>query len=273
MNNAMSTDAIKLPFGLKDGTIVHISEVARGKDCNCVCPFCRQTLIAKKGDKKTEHFSHSNENDKCDCSYESILHLGAKKILLEKKRLYCPEVILKFEDKEWEINKDQVVKFDRVVDEEQFKNIRPDILAYKQNKPLIVEICVTHPVDPDKISIIKENGISAIEIYLQNNLEYIDWEEFSESVINKARRTWLYNRKISDIKNEIIRVSEDPLEDPIVSWRDFGKFCPRNSKEQIELFNCHKCRHHFVIDGKKYCLGTSGISNYKEYEKHMNHKN
>lgn len=42
---------MKLPYGLKDGKLVHISEVDKGKKCGCVCPACYSPFIARKGKK------------------------------------------------------------------------------------------------------------------------------------------------------------------------------------------------------------------------------
>ena len=42
-------DQVKLAFGLKQGRIAHISEVSRGKSCDCICPECKRALVAHKG--------------------------------------------------------------------------------------------------------------------------------------------------------------------------------------------------------------------------------
>lgn len=37
-----------IPFGLKDGKYYDVSEVERGRACGCICPSCKQVLVAKK---------------------------------------------------------------------------------------------------------------------------------------------------------------------------------------------------------------------------------
>ena len=54
---------IKLPFGLQNGKLVDISFVESGLACNCVCPCCKQQLVAKKGNIKGHHFAHHNKED------------------------------------------------------------------------------------------------------------------------------------------------------------------------------------------------------------------
>ncbi|MEA0470115.1 competence protein CoiA family protein [Escherichia coli] len=50
-----------IPFGLQreSGLFLDITEVSRGIDCNCICPACKTDLLAKQGEVKLWHFSHS----------------------------------------------------------------------------------------------------------------------------------------------------------------------------------------------------------------------
>lgn len=48
---------MKLPFGIYKDTFIHISEVNSGKT-KVLCPYCNQSLIAKKGRIKRHHFAH-----------------------------------------------------------------------------------------------------------------------------------------------------------------------------------------------------------------------
>ena len=45
---------IKLEYGIREGHVVHISELEpeeKGEKCNCTCPVCNGNLVAKlKGD-------------------------------------------------------------------------------------------------------------------------------------------------------------------------------------------------------------------------------
>ena len=46
----------KLPFGLKDGKLVEVSQVLNGFDFNCYCPNCKSPLIARKRKNKNTSF-------------------------------------------------------------------------------------------------------------------------------------------------------------------------------------------------------------------------
>lgn len=76
--------AVQIPYGLKDGNLVHISEVSGGLSCGCRCPACASPLIAKKGNVRIHHFAHPGDAgphaSKC-VSKESLLHLTGKLLL------------------------------------------------------------------------------------------------------------------------------------------------------------------------------------------------
>ncbi|MCT4604899.1 MAG: hypothetical protein N4A64_02175 [Marinisporobacter sp.] len=83
---------IKLSFGLdkKDGKIYHISEVRNGLDCNCICPHCKQDLIAcNNGTKQEYHFRHYIEE--CKYALETALHLFAKEVIDKHKKIRVPQ--------------------------------------------------------------------------------------------------------------------------------------------------------------------------------------
>lgn len=82
---------MKLPYGLKDGKLVHISEVDKGKKCGCVCPACDSPLIAKKGEKTIHHFAHDKKYI-CNNGVETALHIAAKDMLEKEKRIHLPTV-------------------------------------------------------------------------------------------------------------------------------------------------------------------------------------
>ncbi|MEH6457054.1 MAG: hypothetical protein V7749_12060 [Cocleimonas sp.] len=69
---------VKIAWGLSaDGVMCHISEVEKGKACECICLSinCSRPLIANQGSKKAHYFSHQTNTG---CGGESALHLAAK---------------------------------------------------------------------------------------------------------------------------------------------------------------------------------------------------
>lgn len=61
-----------------DGRFVNVDDVKTGLDCNCVCPACIESLIAKnRGLARVHLFAHKSGSE-CALAYESMLHLLAK---------------------------------------------------------------------------------------------------------------------------------------------------------------------------------------------------
>lgn len=91
MNNATS---IKLPFGMQDGRIAHISDVPKGLACDCICISCEGILIAAKGSIQQHDFKH-HKSAECTAANESALHAAAKQIIAQKLKLTLPAYVLK----------------------------------------------------------------------------------------------------------------------------------------------------------------------------------
>lgn len=79
-----------LLFALKDGHLVGIDDVPNGSRCGCVCPKCGENLLARNGGLRMQHhFAHSADSN-CVGSAETALHLLAKEVLQETRKLMLP---------------------------------------------------------------------------------------------------------------------------------------------------------------------------------------
>ncbi|HCE2185936.1 TPA: hypothetical protein NGT48_004490 [Vibrio parahaemolyticus] len=104
-----------IPFGLKDGKYYDVSEVERGRACGCICPSCKQVLVAKKGDpeKMAHHFAHDkkaqedqDEKIECDYSFCVVARLVIKQSLRELTSF-------DISSPEWKIELSEKDKYDR----------------------------------------------------------------------------------------------------------------------------------------------------------------
>ena len=167
MNNTLLAYAFNA-----DKKLVHIDTVKNGLECNCTCPGCHESLVAKNDGKIREHhFAHLSGND-CGTGYMTIRHLWGEEILIENKTL--PIAV---EGKKLFLKTDRIGREVALTD----LNIIPDIfgraglpfnylgLQLSGDIPFIVEIYVTHKVDETKASIIKRAGIPAVEIDLSKS--------------------------------------------------------------------------------------------------------
>lgn len=160
---------IKLTYGLKEGKLLHISEVEKGLACDCFCPQCDSRLIARKGKMKQHHFAHYKSED-CNHAIESALHLMAKEVLQEVNSLTLPDLDYE-ERKPWNtylhlLQEKFVFEYDKVTIEKNVGDFRPDLILHKGDEKLMVEIFVTHRIDEDKQKKIEQLKLNCIEIDL-----------------------------------------------------------------------------------------------------------
>lgn len=285
---------IKLPFGIRDGKLIHISDLSineRGLNCNCVCPKCGEKLIAKMGDIRKHHFSHFN--DKCDYALETSIHLFAKEVLEQYKKIVLPELILKYSvnfnklsdfDSNTYINplelrtisivKEQELTFDKVDIEERIDNIIPDIVLYKNNIPIIVEIAVTNFVSTRKKDKIRKLGISAIEIDL-HDYNFFDKEKLKNAVIYETKcKKWIFNRKEVMHKKKIIEENKKNVRNNVEEEYTFPSFKNKKNTSNDDYkdpfdkeYICVICNKRTKNWGIRFGDGITCLCNNKECEK------
>ena len=198
---------IKLPYGLKGETLVHISQVKQGLECGCVCADCKMRLIAKKGPVMAPHFAHY-EGAECVNALETAIHMAAKQFLTERKEIRLPAVAVNGRPT-MEISPARTFKLASVLPETRTGGVVPDILAYWRERPLIIEIYVTHAVDENKLGKIRELNISAIEIDLSGACRDYSPESLSKAVIEEtANKKWLFNVKAEFWGRQYLQTTE-----------------------------------------------------------------
>ena len=170
-----------------DGCLVNIDTVKTGQECCCICPACKEPLVAKnKGTVRVHHFAHQSGTE-CDFAYESMLHLLAKERVQSafldteyfgldfEYRSYCPNEIQckfvkydycytaerkRFNLKDYYDSCEQEVTYDgtkRRSDLKLFSSTTPN------RPPVYIEFCVTHASDQEKL----HNGNKIIECIIE----------------------------------------------------------------------------------------------------------
>lgn len=80
-----------------DGTAAHVSEVARGLGCDCVCPGCQAQLEAVNSEnpywKKHPHFRHHNAPESVACEVAAVTK-AAKQALSEAQKFQLPDQVV-----------------------------------------------------------------------------------------------------------------------------------------------------------------------------------
>ncbi|GHC08861.1 hypothetical protein GCM10010080_24890 [Thermomonas carbonis] len=173
---------LKVPFGLKAGRMWSPKQVAAGRECGCVCPACEAPLVAKAADStcRRPHFAHLTMTD-CRAGYETALHRKAKELLAEHAALLLPawdgEADMpnppQLQDDTGQWMSGTRVEFPsrtaglrNIRLEEAQGDYTPDVIAEDEAGELLIEIRVSHAVDPLKRRRIQSEGKRLIEIDL-----------------------------------------------------------------------------------------------------------
>lgn len=179
-----------------NNNLMFVDDVPNGLECGCVCPGCKEKLIAKNDGKIREHHYAHTSNKECITGYQTMIHLLAKAIIFQKR------ILPGFAMNKQPIVATQIGCEVRLED----LNIIPDVLAIApvqlnlgymginvgtatKDIPFIIEIYVTHKVDEEKAKIIKDSGIPAVEINLSKT-EATTANELIKEIYNKEN--WNY---------------------------------------------------------------------------------
>lgn len=177
--------------------LVHIDSVPNGSSCNCFCPNCKAALIAKNGkDKRQHHFAHEANSD-CLKGYQTALHILGKEIIVKEKLIPIFNEKFQFE----------LVPADSIELEKKIGDIIPDVYAIINNKPVAIEILVTHEVDDVKYKKIEMQELTTIEIDL-SKIESLDYELVKTELYKFDNMKLIYDKNFYDgiinLKKEII---------------------------------------------------------------------
>lgn len=114
------------------GRPLHISDAERGLKCDCLCPVCRRTLVARKGSRQ-HSFAHYPQDVRSSCATagETLLHRFAKDILAREKYIMRPAMSARDELGLLELKPAGKVAFDRVELELGQGDVVPDVVCYR----------------------------------------------------------------------------------------------------------------------------------------------
>lgn len=184
----------------KNSRMRSVDEVSRGLACECVCPACKEPVVARQGDVREWHFAHASGTE-CDGGVESALHLAAKQILLESGGIVVPErrhtataTLPDGRSATGEAARPEAwIEFTTVEAEKTVGPLRPDIIATAGTEVLFIEIAVTHYVDATKSQKLDSLGFPTLEVDLgKQQTEKWAWETLYEAVVRStATKTWV----------------------------------------------------------------------------------
>lgn len=204
-----SPGAFKLPFGLRDGVLVHVSTVPSGKACACLCPSCGGALVAKKGTRVAHHFAHASGAE-CAHGLETALHLAAKAAIEAAGSFVIPAVQLEFGSYKapWTLAPAQRVTPEAIVLEQRVGSVVPDVVLTVGGRRLLVEVAVTHYVDGAKRQRLADAGLSTVEVSLGHLSRDASAAAIAEAVVDGvSHKRWVYNARVERERRLVLRAA------------------------------------------------------------------
>ena len=249
--NAASRNGAKLTWALgANGETTHISEAENGLKCACKCPTCGGALVAKQGKVVEHHFAHAS-GDECQHAVETALHLAAKDILALRKEIVLPavEVHSRYTSRRTAIAPERRYVIETVAVERKLGSIIPDVIVQINGRELLVEVTVTHGVDREKLTRIRELGVSCVEIDLSDTERGLAREELEKIVADGiTHKRWLHNVRAEQMGRRIL--SEATLLPSVhrgFAWHVDGCPIPARTWKQNAYANviddCTGCDH------------------------------
>ncbi|WP_161784800.1 DUF2384 domain-containing protein [Rhizobium sp. YS-1r] len=195
-----------------DGSPRHISEVANGKACGCICFGCERPLIAKNGgdaSRMSHHFAHRPEDIVYDCTTagETALHVRAKEIIAQHGRVTLPHTTTPgLDGKPVEVTPERSIDLTDVLLEMAAGEVIPDVTAtMPDGRRLFIEIANTHPCPPSKIEKLSIMGVEVLEIEVAR-YRHIPLDELDEIILDLAPRKLIHS---SEVKAMAAKIAED----------------------------------------------------------------
>lgn len=202
--------------------MVSPSDVESGLACGCICPECRAPLIAKKGVKVVWHFAH--EGEACDNGLETAIHLMAKQILADERRVSLPavEVVVSAFDayrQEKKLSRriapPTIVEYRDVRLEVSRDNRRPDAVGVggSATQEHFIEVFVRHAVDDVKAAEFKSRDVVCFEICLKDIQGTLSVDELRRAVTESPDRIrWISYPGMAAVKRELMLSLAESLE-------------------------------------------------------------
>lgn len=194
-----------IPFAINilSGKYVSAGVSLRGKDCGCICPECKQPVVAKHYNKRRAHFAHLHEAN-CSATEESLIHKATKAAIEENGFLWLPPIDLEsprtrmaLHQKRTKFNFNHSQIEPRLLVANGQTVIGPDILVEFDGRKLAIEVTYKHPTENEKILQYKALNLACIEIVVTTLTSDTAYEDLRRMLRDDALpNAWLFNRKI-----------------------------------------------------------------------------
>lgn len=257
-----------IPFGLHEETeqLVDVASVARGRECDCVCPSCRTPLIARHGDKKEWHFAHDSRRghqktiDECKYSMLVSIRLMIRQLANDELTLLLPdytdhirkycEVAKKYRTISFTITESSKVELVSVQVGASFSNVEVDLIGEVKQVPLVLYCTYPGRVIPETLYQPNEKKCGVLEINLGSLAakfqqvkkgQYIsELKYFLEQSVDGKH--WIYHPKYAKAKHNAEKEFDNiPIDNKASAYRQSTVHSYQLSQASVKVIKAYKC--------------------------------
>ncbi|QAY80122.1 hypothetical protein [Sphingosinicella sp. BN140058] len=142
------------------------------------------------------HFSHE-PGAECPKGLETALHRWAKEVIAEARGILLPpHVVTVGSAFQHSVTVRDSWTFDRAAIEEWEEGLRPDVVLYRGDRELHVEILVSHETEASKVRKIATRDVSAVELDLSEvDPAELSRAELAQIILADSPRRWLHHEE------------------------------------------------------------------------------
>lgn len=180
------------------GRIVYVDEVPRGEKCGCICPCCREKLLARQGEERKHHFAHISVKGKefaqqknkrganLEMCYQVIVYKLAEQIVKTQKRIHVPSYYGFFPARDIDFKS---VDIDSHYERE---DKQPDIIAVAEDgKQYLIEFIFKYKVQHKQG--VDYKNLNCLQVNLSNQFQ--DYKKLEDFLLNEeVGRQWINNQ-------------------------------------------------------------------------------
>ena len=256
------------------GRMLHVSTVASGLKCNCVCPLCKRPLEAKKGNIQAHHFAHKSNYD-CFYSSEVAVYKVVAEILSESKRIMLPGAVLSFPSWRGEVESLQKQGFFLLDNAPAYrceeKQYPPDLIATIRGKHLRIVLDFGGYYDKHDISELRENEKARNHACIRYAFPECDNDDFFSKAHLKSilehgtGAVWVHNplesywRKQYREKAQKLQPVDGLIDCPLHKLKVGNRYC-------VPLSTCLECKFNVSENNSCLCLGNQGYEHKRDFE-------
>ncbi|MDR1694247.1 MAG: hypothetical protein LBR70_03540 [Lactobacillaceae bacterium] len=287
---------VRNPFAIRDGKAVMIEDLdyesERGLKCQCKCPNCKGDFMAKMGDVRIHHFSHTK--DACDdvLSYISGLYAHIQQALETDTPFYVPALVVSYNLPYNSIlNETNVGTHTKIIRENSnttnkltvsegqhilFKNvelccddknhIQALELTYMDRK---IAIKVRPPDTICKTSTVsKHKDMATLVLDFANDTDRIqsmNTKAFKEYLLSdKPDKYWIYNPKIKEVYPQIISQSEKAYKESLERQKKYEEERKAVNQQQVVQYEIPDWSYNEKREVKSVAAKEKHISGYEQ---------